>query len=135
MIPFENAAVDLVFQGYPPQMRKNLLVLRELIFQTAASTPGVGRIKETLKWGEPAYITEESRTGSTVRIAWKKSIPTQYAMYFNCQTNLVSRFRKRFPAELKFEGNRAIVFSQTDKVPNDALAFCIAEALTYHRYK
>jgi hypothetical protein len=40
-----------------------------------------------------------------------------------------------FRTELKFEGNRAIVFDESDAVPTDALAVCIAAALTYHRDK
>ncbi|MEP6791921.1 MAG: DUF1801 domain-containing protein, partial [Ramlibacter sp.] len=82
---------------------------------------------------EPAYLTSQSKSGSTVRIAWKKSAPSQYAMYFNCQTTLVDTFRTLFPDELKFEGNRAIVFGKADAVPADTLAFCVAAALTYHR--
>jgi hypothetical protein len=131
--PFRNAAVAQAFDGYPPEMRRKLLALRQLIFETAACTPGVGEIEETLRWGEPAYVTTQSRSGSTVRIGWKKSAPTRYAMYFHCQTNLVETFRTLFPREFRFEGNRAIVFSEIDVVPADALAFCIAAALTYHR--
>ena len=135
MKPFESAAVAQAFEAYPVNFRRQLLALRELIFQTAASTEGVGMIEETLKWGEPAYVTSQSKSGSTVRLGWKKSNPSQYAMYFHCQTNLVDTFRALFPTEFKFEGNRAIVFNEHDAVPTDSLAFCIAAALTYHRSK
>ena len=135
MKPFDNAAVAQAFEAYPVNFRRQLLALRELIFQTAASTEGVGMIEETLKWGEPAYVTSQSKSGSTVRIGWKKSNPSQYAMYFHCQTNLVDTFRALFSSEFKFEGNRAIVFNEHDAVPTDSLAFCIAAALTYHRSK
>lgn len=133
MKPFENATVARVFEAYPAKVRPKLLALRELILETAASTDGVGDLEETLKWGEPAYITSKSKSGSTVRIDWKKSNPAQYAMYFNCQTNLVETFRALFPTEFKFEGNRAIVFTETEIVPTDSLAYCVAVALTYHR--
>lgn len=133
MKPFENAAVAQAFEAYPVNFRRQLLALREFIFRTAASTEGVGMIEETLKWGEPAYLTSQSKSGSTIRIGWKKSHPSQYAMYFHCQTNLVDTFRALFPSEFKFEGNRAIVFNEHDVVPTDSLAFCIAAALTYHR--
>ena len=113
-------------------MRRKLMALRELIFRTAASTPGVGELEETLKWGEPAYLTSSSGSGSTVRIDWKKSKPAEYAMYFNCQTTLVETFKSLFPDEFKFEGNRAIVFHESEAAPTDALAFCVAAALTYH---
>ena len=131
--PIENAAVALAFDAFPPAMRRKLMALRKLILDTAAATEGVGEIEETLKWGEPAYVTAQSKSGSTVRIGWKKSAPSQYAMYFNCQTNLVETFRTLFPREFSFEGNRAIVFTASDSLPRDALAFCVAAALTYHR--
>jgi Domain of unknown function (DU1801) len=132
---FEDTAVAETFETYPPKIRRKLLALRELIFQTAASTEGVGKLEETLKWGEPAYLTSESRSGSTFRIGWKKSTPSQYAMYFHCQTNLIETFRTLFPTEFKFEGERAIFFDENDIVPTDALRLCIVAALTYHRRK
>ena len=135
MRPFNNVNVEYVFVSYPPNLRDKLLALRELIFETADSTKSVGELEETLKWGEPAYITSQTKSGSTVRIDRKKSNSAQYAMYFNCQTNLIDTFRTLFPSEFKFEGNRAIIFNASDAVPMEALAFCIAAALTYHRKK
>ena len=113
MTPFENTAVERAFAAYPPAMRRKLLALRELIFSTAAATEGVGPLHETLNWGEPAYVTAQTRSGSTVRLGWKRSTPSQYAMYFHCQTRLVETFQTLFPSELRFEGNRAIVFGET----------------------
>jgi len=133
MKPFGNVAVAEAFEAYPSGMRRKLLALRKLIFETAVSTEGVGELEETLKWGEPAYLTSQTKSGSTVRIGWKKSNPSQYAMYFHCQTNLVETFRTLFPNKFKFEGNRAIVFNESDVVPTDSLAFCITAALSYHR--
>ena len=135
MKPFDDQAVAHTFDAYPPNVRDKLMDLHTLIFETAASTDGVGVLEETLKWGEPAYLTSESRSGSTVRIGWKKAKPSQYTMYFNCQTNLVETFRALFPDGLRFEDNRAIVFNESDIVPTDALSFCVAAALTYHRDK
>lgn len=135
MKPFANDAVARVFEGYPPKMRRKLLALRELILSTAARTDGVGAIEETLKWGEPAYLTTQTGSGSTVRIGWKATKPNEYAMYFNCQTTLVETFKTLFPNDFRFEGNRAMVFSASERVPKSALAFCIAAALTYHQVK
>jgi hypothetical protein len=132
-IPFQNVAVAQAFEAYPPAIRRQLMALRELIFRTAASTPGVGELEETLKWGEPAYLTTRSKSGSTIRIGWKKSRPNEYAMYFNCQTTLVDTFRSLFPDDLQFEGNRAIVFHDAQAVPTETLAYCVAAALTHHR--
>jgi hypothetical protein len=94
----------------------------------------VGELEETLKWGEPAYATK-NRAGSTVRIDWKAKDPDRYAMYFHCQTDLVSTFRALFPKDFTFEGNRALVFKLGDRLPKDALAFCIAASLTYYLSK
>ena len=135
MKPIANTAVAKAFEAYPPNIRRKLLALRSLILKTAASTEGVGDLEETLKWGEPAYLTSESKIGSTIRINWKKSAPGKYAIYFNCQTSLVETFKTLFPKEFEFEGNRAIVFSESGAVPTDALALCIRAALTYHRSK
>ena len=103
MRAFQHAAVERKFQSYPRKIRSRLLALRELIFNTAASIDGVGKIEETLTWGEPAYLTSETRSGTTIRIDWKESNPSQYAMYFHCQTNLVETFRAVFPDQLRFE--------------------------------
>jgi hypothetical protein len=135
MIPFKNTEVEQVFARYPSTMRTHLLALRDLIFEVAASIDDVGEIEETLKWGEPAYVTSASKSGSTVRIDWKKSAPRQYCMYFHCQTNLVETFRTSFPHDFRFEGSRAIVFLDSEQVPEDALAVCIAASLTYRRDK
>jgi Domain of unknown function (DU1801) len=132
MTPFANAAVAEVFEAYPAPMRRKLLALRELVLRTAAATDGVGELEETLKWGEPAYLTSQTGSGSTLRIAWKKAMPYEYAMYFNCQTTLIDTFKSLFPHELVYEGNRAIVFKASEPVPTEALAFCISAALTDH---
>ena len=134
MKPFASAEVAAKFNAYPPHVRPKLLALRELILQTASSAEGAGEIEESLKWGEPAYVTR-NKSGSTLRIDWKKKEPNHYAMYFNCQTNLVETFRTLFPNDFKFEGNRALVFGLEDKIPKDSLAMCVEASLTYHLKK
>lgn len=135
MTPPLDPAVAKVFASYPPSIRAKMIALRRLILETAAATDGVGPIVETLKWGEPAYLTAASKSGSTIRLGWKRSAPRRYAVHFHCRTNLVDGFRAQFPDVFNFEGNRAIVFEQSDTQPTDALAICIAAALTYHRNK
>ena len=124
--------VTEVFEGYPDAMRRKLLFLRQLVLEAASETDGVDAVEETLKWGEPSYVTEN---GSTVRVDWKQSNPQQYAMYFHCLTSLVDTFRELHRDELHFEGNRAIVFHEDDDVPVDELKHCISLALTYHDRK
>jgi len=130
-----NPDVATVFDQYPSALRHKLMQLRQMILDTAAEIEGVGKLEETLKWGEPAYITLESKSGSTIRIDRRKSSDTQYAMYFNCQTTLVDMFRTAFPNEFRYEGNRAIIFEDDDNIPVEELKTCIAWALTYHRGK
>ena len=124
-----------MFKGYRVPVRTRLLALRRLIFDTAKATEGVGRIEETLKWGQPSYLTPDTRSGSTIRIGQVKSTDDQYAVYFHCQTDLVATFRELYPDEFRYGGNRTILFSTEDAVPQSALRHCLALALTYHLNK
>ncbi len=127
-----NPRVAEIFDRYPKHMRKKLMFLRKLVLETASETEGVGEIEETVKWGEASYLT---KGGSTIRMDWKKSKPDQYAMFFHCSTTLVDTFKELYGDEFKFEGNRAIVFHESDAVPVEKLKHCISLALTYHSIK
>jgi hypothetical protein len=63
-----NPAVGAVFAAYPKPLKAKLLALRRLILDTAATTTGVGALEETLKWGQPSYLTAATKSGSTIRI-------------------------------------------------------------------
>ena len=133
--PASSLATTAKFASYPPPVRRKLLALRQLILRTAGALPRVGQLEETLKWGEPAFLTTQSQSGSTIRIDWKAAQPAQYAMYFNCNTTLVDSFRTLFPNDFQFEGNRALVFDLNAPLPAKAVQFCVAAALTYHLKK
>jgi hypothetical protein len=126
-----NPAVDGVFEAYPRPVKAKLLALRRLIRDTAKATQGVGALEETLKWGQPSYLTTESKSGSTIRIDQVKAEAGQVAVYFHCQTNLVETFRELYP-ELRYSGNRAILLNAGDRLPDAELRHCVALALTYH---
>lgn len=130
---FKNSDVAAVFNAYPEALRAKLLALRQLIFDTAAETEGVGELEETLKWGQPSYLTTTSKSGSTIRI--DRASAGQYAMYFNCQTTLVDSFKDMFPDEFNYEGNRSILFNVESEIPMEKLSYCISLALTYHLNK
>jgi hypothetical protein len=132
---FADPAVDAVFNAYPQPIKSKLLTLRRLIFDTARKTKGVGRLEESLKWGQPSYLTPETKSGSTIRIDQVKSSPGQYAVYFHCQTDLVTTFRGLSPREFSYGGNRSILFGAVDRIPEAALRHCLALALTYHLNK
>ncbi len=131
-LAIEHAGVRQRFLSYPEDIRKKLLSLRELVLEVAAEAGDIGSLEETLKWGEPSYI---SRIGSTVRIDWKEKTPRQYAMYFHCGTKLVATFRELYRDDLCFEGNRAIVFGVDEAFDRDALRHCVELALRYHKLK
>jgi hypothetical protein len=132
---FSDSVVDAVFNAYPKPIKTKLLALRRLIFDTARSTQGVGRLEETLKWGQPSYLTAETKSGSTIRIDQVKSAANQYAVYFHCQTDLVETFRELYPTEMRYGGNRSILLDVEEKLPKAALRHCVALALTYHLNK
>lgn len=131
----KDFAVDEVFKSYPAALRARLLALRRLILDTAKNTKGVGALEETLKWGQPSYLTTQTKSGSTIRIDQVKSPGNQYAIYFHCQTDLVATFRELYPNEMTYEGNRSIIFNASDRIPEQALRHCVGLALTYHLNK
>jgi hypothetical protein len=134
---FADPAVEAVFAAYPKPTKAKLLALRSLILETAAKTPGVGALDETLKWGQPSYLTNETRSGSTIRIDRVKPAPgdgkERVALYVHCQTTLVSTFRQLYRDQLDFGGNRSILLDADRPLPKAALRHCIELALTYHR--
>ncbi|WP_293899856.1 DUF1801 domain-containing protein [Phenylobacterium sp.] len=128
-----DSKVGAVFDAVAPAQRAALLALRDLILQSAADA-GVD-VVETLKWGEPAYLPLKPRVGTTVRINAVKGSATGYAMYVNCKTTLLESYRHLYGDALRFEGQRAVVFSTERPLPEAALKHCIALALTYHLSK
>jgi len=124
--------IQQVFDGLPGQMRARLLNLRNLILDTASENPAIGPLEETLKWGEPAYLPSATKSGTTIRINRYKKSDNQYAIYVNCRTDLVGRYKELYGDVLKFEGTRAVVFDVERELPAQAVKHCIAMALTYH---
>lgn len=127
--------VEAAFDAFSPVVRKKLMQLRMLIFDVAHKTEGVGQLEETLKWGQPSYLTKQSKSGSTIRLGREKKTDGDYAIYFKCQTTLVPTFKERFKNKFRYEGNRAILFNIKDKIPVRELSRCIEMALTYHLNK
>ena len=131
---FSDARVAAIFDAYRPAIRRRLAALRTLVFEIAERTDGVGRLTETVKWGQPSYLTEETGSGTTVRIDRLKT-GDGYAVFFHCQSGLVDTFRQLYPEAFKFEGDRAIVFDMNEAPPPRELGHCIALALTHHARK
>lgn len=132
---FQSKQVQKIFESYPTEIQQKLLYIRDLIFQVAAEIKEVGKLTETTRWGEPSYLTNESQSGTLIRIHHYKTKPFDYAVYFHCQTNLIKSFRLMFPKDFTYDGNRAITFMKEDVIPIQKLKQCIAMALTYHLKK
>ena len=121
--------VAAAFDAMPGDVRDALLPIRKRLFAVADAT-GTGPLSETLKWGEPAYLTEATKAGSTVRLGISGG---RAAVFFNCNTALVDGFRSDFPEAFDYVGNRALlVGANTDDA---VLDICLTRALTYHRTK
>lgn len=119
------------FETYPENISILLNNLRELIF-SVAEQDGISDITETLRWGEPSYI---SKIGSTIRFDWKAKYPDRYGMYFNCKTSLIDTFKELYGDTFSYEGNRAIIFNTDQNLPLIELSHCISLSLRYKKIK
>ncbi len=127
-----NPEIEVIFSNYPDAVRGKMQYLRKLIIETAKEIEDITVLEETIKWGEPSFVT---KNGSTLRIDWKAQTPNQYAMYFQCTSRLVDTFRLIFNHKFQFEGKRAIIFQLNQEIPIIELKECIKAALTYHKVK
>lgn len=127
-----NVSVKEKFNSYPDHIKPMMEELRELIYEVAEETDGIGHIEEALKWGEPAYLTKNPKSGTTIRIDWKERNPDEIGMYVSCNTILIEEFRKRFSDKLTFEGDRGILLPIREPLPRQELKICIQMALRYH---
>ena len=126
-----NLSVKRKFETYPANISILLHNLRDLILNVAKQE-GISDITETLKWGEPSYI---SAIGSTIRFDWKGKSPDRYCLYFNCKTSLIETFREVYGNTFSYEGNRAIVFNTSQILPLKELSHCISMSLRYKKIK
>ena len=133
ILPAMPPEVAAAFDAFSDPARTCLLAIRRLIFEMAERSAGVGPLTEALRWGEPAYLTEATGSGSTIRLGLSKQPAGQCAIFFNCRTVLVETFRMHFPDALAYQGNRAILLAPGGPLPEAPLTLCLAMALTYHR--
>lgn len=137
--PLKARSLLKTIDGYPEPIRERLLALRTLIHQVARQTPGVGELEETLKWGQLAFLTAQSGSGSgsgtTVRIDHARNTVDSVGIYTSCQTPLVEEFRMTHGGAFKYDKNRGIVFDVEQPLDEDAIGEFVAAALTYHLRK
>ncbi|MEH6455218.1 MAG: DUF1801 domain-containing protein [Cocleimonas sp.] len=124
-------SVKQKFETYPDDVSFLLHNIRDLILRVAKDE-GILDLTETLKWGQPSYI---SNIGSVVRFDWSANLPDQYCIFFNCNTTLVETFKEVFGDTFMYEGNRAIVLKKEQTVPLKELEHCISLSLRYKKIK
>ncbi|MEJ0033697.1 MAG: DUF1801 domain-containing protein [Bacteroidota bacterium] len=133
--PFATKKVESVFEEYPKSLRRKLDRMRELIFEVAIETDGVGPLEETLKWGSPSYLTCETNSGTTVRIdriGWQKE---KYGIFVHCQSGVMEQFKAAFGNDFDYDGKRGLILDAKDEMPEEAIRHFIWLALTYHLRK
>lgn len=128
--PFASPKVAAAFDALDASARPGLMDLRALIFDVASDTPQAGAVEEALRWGQPAYLTPSTKSGSTVRLG----VPKQggFALFVHCQTSLIPDYITAFPGQDRIEGTRAILFDSPDQIDPLRHGWLIHRALTYH---
>ena len=124
--------VQKVFDQYPKDVKRQMKSLRKLIIQCAEELDEVDELQETLKWGEPSYLT---KYGSTVRVDWKEKQLDIYSIFFKCTSKLVETFQGVFGEQFTYEKTRAIQFKLGEQIPEVELKQCIKAAMMYHKVK
>jgi hypothetical protein len=120
---------------FAPPARKKLEELHALVMDTAKHLDGVGKVSEELRWGQPSFLTQETGSGSTIRMDGLRDDPKRVALYFHCQSGLVPQFRELYANTFRFEKDRAILLPVDKPLPRAELAHCISLALTHHLRK
>lgn len=128
--PFASPSVADAFDAFPETAIEAALALRDLIFEVAGQTPEAGQIAETLRWGQPSYITPETKSGSTLRIGATKA--GEAAILAHCGTQIIRTYAATFPDMDKIDGNRAVIFESVDDIAPDRIGLLIRHGLTYH---
>ena len=131
--PFASDDVARVFARFPKVEQDMALSLRDLIFEVAQTTPEAGQMEATLKWGQPSYLTPETKSGSTLRIGLAKG--GGVAIFAHCGTDIICTYAATFANMDQIEGNRAVVFRRPDDIVPARLRLLVHHGLTYHLRK
>ena len=125
--------IQSAMQHYEPTSRTTLLKVRALVFEAANENPSIGPITETLKWGQPSYLTENTKSGSTVRLG-ETGGDKHPAIFVNCKTTLIAQFKEHYGDQFDYIGVRALVLTDVGKMSAE-IKHCLAMILTYHSRK
>lgn len=88
-----DETVKAAFDAFEMPVRDRLLEVRDLILKTADECEA-RPLTKTLKWGQPSYLTEATKSGTTIRLGIPKGSGGRCAMFVSCQTSLLSEYRE-----------------------------------------
>jgi len=89
-------------------------------------------LQQTLKWNQPSYLI---KGGSTIRLGVSKSSDDTISIFFNCKSKIIETVKEVFSNNFECVGNREIVFSINDELPEDDIKTIIQLGLQYHSLK
>ncbi|SDW21911.1 hypothetical protein [Litoreibacter albidus] len=121
-------AIFQVFASMPADVATTLRAARLDILRAAAASNEVGQLDETMKWGEPAYLTCAPKTGTTLRLGL---IGGQAAVMVPCSTAIIDDARAIFGPLPELSGKRGLVLGGQRQVFN----YVVDAALHYHLRK
>jgi len=128
-----NADTMAKLAGLPSIAQPKLQSIRKLIFEVGEDDK-IGGVVESLKWNQPSYEPSKAKVGTAIRLGFDEK-NEQILLYGHCQSTLIDQWRNRYSETFAFMGNRALMFSVHDEVPEEELAECVWLALTYHLRK
>ena len=92
----------------------------------------IGPLDETLKWGQLSWRPIKPKTGSTLRVNWSTTSPTELAVFVDCKTDLAARMQTLYPNLPSNDGRRRIALDLNAPFPETALAHLAEMTFRYH---
>ncbi|RLJ60362.1 hypothetical protein BCF46_0560 [Litoreibacter meonggei] len=122
------AEVAKAFAAMPDGIADILRKARLDILRIASTAEGIGPLTETLKRGEPAYLTNAPKTGTTLRLGL---IGGRAAVMVPCSTTILEDARAVFGELPEFSGKRGVILGGEQQV----FDYIVNAALSYHMRK
>ena len=125
--------IAAAYRRLPPEHQTGLGELRQLILDVATEV-GAAPVQEVLRWGQPGFLPARTQDGTTIRLG-SSADGEHFAIYFHCQSTVLSDFQDLFPNDFRYDGRRGILFAPGEDLQHDKLRLCIGHALRYHLLK
>lgn len=117
---------------WPAPARRYFDTIRRIVWNVAVRAE-IGTLDESLKWGQPSWLPQRKRVGSTLRCYWHPARADTISLYLNCNTTLAETMKTLYPTSFDYEGRRGLHLSLHAPLPKDAIDHCAFLTLTYHR--